>query len=159
MNLGDTGTLPCRHPRTPYLGSFNARGTSTVRRHACGCALDLRPDMAMLSKRATIHGLSDLTLPYGTTSSVGTALRSAHQNARCRIGSPRFGAFVTYPSPCLAPHFRFPGRAKLRAAMGGFSSPMRVVGRHNIALHALTPRGESLYARARLVVESVAIFK
>ena len=43
------------------------------------------PTMAMLSKRATIHGMSHLTLSEGTTSSVGTAVRSSHQNARRRI--------------------------------------------------------------------------
>ena len=38
-------------------------GFATI--HACGCALDLRPDMAILSECATIHELSDFTLPYG----------------------------------------------------------------------------------------------
>ena len=42
--------------------------------------------------------------------------------------------------------------------MGGFSFSMRVCGRHNIGLHASTPRVESLYAITRMLVKSTAIF-
>ena len=62
------------------------------------------------------------------------------------------------PKPMLVTPLQIFRESQLRAAMGGFSFPLRVLGRHNIALHTLTPRVESLYARARLVVKSVAIF-
>ena len=35
--------------------------------HACGCPLDLIPDMASLFERATIHERKGFTPPYGAT--------------------------------------------------------------------------------------------
>jgi hypothetical protein len=61
-----------------------------------GCALDLRPDMAILSERATIYELSDFTLPYG-----GARDQSSECCARTDFLE---GDFVRHTIKCRAPH-------------------------------------------------------
>ena len=45
------------------VGSDAKNGRLIFLIHACGCLLDLRPDMAILSVRASIQELSDFALP------------------------------------------------------------------------------------------------
>ena len=46
--------------------------------HACGCALSLRPDMAILAERATIREMSDLTLRYAVREAVAVGGSDRH---------------------------------------------------------------------------------